>query len=375
MQDSNELKTNSTSRSVTVRSYGRLHFGLSEICPTEPNCFGGIGLMIDHSRAEIEATVEWNQNSSAPSQEPSVHADEYWQSRIQSFLTSYRHNQTRNQTHREDSKKSLRSIALRSAPLPHCGLGSGTQMACTLSVLLCVLEGLEAAPTESFGPDWSMERILQSSASPTPSDSAATARQILTRISGRGMRSNIGLQGFIEGGFIVDHGIESDVEPRRTDRFAFPSDWPIVLVRDITSEPGDSGPAEVAMFARCSTRANNHRNTMQALVSNEIVPSMLDRDWKTFDRSLSQYGQLAGSIFEPAQGGIYRTEKIANTVSTIQKLGILGAVQSSWGPTVACFARDLSHANWCCDQLTRELPSANASIVYAANRSAEVICR
>ena len=391
MKESNPTKSSHSSRSIIVRSHGRLHFGLSEICPSETNCFAGVGLMIDHSVAEVEANFfigNPSEQENAP-EKIGVDANEYWKPRIESFLSW---DFAREQNHQAKTAPSrpvafLESISLHSTPSPHCGLGSGTQMACTLAVLLQAVKSLDDDKLRTWQNKMSLEEVLHSYQDKLSADPKRSLRQVLATLSHRGKRSNIGLQGFLEGGFIVDHGHEYSNEvnvaedvpegasTRRTDRYHFPSDWPILLVHDHASAPGDSGDAELQMFERCSSTPNAGRSVMLSLVSNEIVPAVLSKDWETFDRSIGQYGILAGGVFASVQGGIYRTPQIASAVATIQRLGIQGAVQSSWGPTVCCVTRDADHAAWCVAQLRNAIPSATITTTYAANQSAQVDCK
>jgi predicted sugar kinase len=374
-----------------VRSHGRLHFGLSEICPSEPNCFAGVGLMIDHSVAEVEAivaSVNPSEQYDAP-ERVGIDANEYWKPRIESFLSW---DFAREQNHQNKNAPSrpvafLESISLHSTPSPHCGLGSGTQMACTLAVLLQAVKSLDHDKLRSWPNKMSLEEVLHSCQDKLSADPKRSLRNVLATLSHRGKRSNIGLQGFLEGGFIVDHGHEYSGEVnvgtnastgtsiRRTDRYHFPSDWPVLLVHDHSSAPGDSGDAEIQMFDRCSAVPNANRGVMLSLVSNEIVPAVLSKDWETFDRSIGQYGKLAGGVFASVQGGIYRTPQIASAVAAIQRLGIQGAVQSSWGPTVCCVTRDADHAAWCVAQLRNAIPSATITTTHAANQSAQFDCK
>ncbi len=374
-----------------VRSHGRLHFGLSEICPSEPHCFAGIGLMIDHSIAEVEANfaiLNPSEQENAP-EIIAVDANEYWKPRIESFLAW---DFARRQSHQTKTAPSrsvafLESISLHSTPSPHCGLGSGTQMACTLAVLLQAVKTLDDDKLRAWPKKISLEEVLHTCQDELSADPKLSLRYVLSVLSHRGKRSNIGLQGFLEGGFIVDHGHEYSGElnvaadvlkgtsTRRTDRYHFPSDWPVLLVHDHASAPGDSGDAELQMFDRCSAVPNANRGVMLSLVTNEIVPAVLSKDWETFDRSIGQYGKLAGGVFANVQGGIYRTPQIASAVATIQRLGIQGAVQSSWGPTVCCVTRDAAHAAWCVAQLRNSIPSATITTTYAANQSAQVDCK
>ncbi len=391
MKESNSTNSKHPSRSVVVRSYGRLHFGLSEICPNEPHCFAGIGLMIDHSIAEVEAIVacaNQNEQEDAPVG-MSIRANEYWKPRIESFLNwdFARKYDNQNGTDCQRPLSFLESISLHSTPSPHCGLGSGTQMACSLAVLLQSVKSLDDDNLLTLPKKISLEDVLHSYRDKLPAEPKRSLRHVLATLSHRGKRSNIGLQGFLEGGFIVDHGheysddvsVRTDVptapSTRRTDRYHFPSDWPVLLVHDHSSALGDSDDAELQMFDRCSSAPNAGRGAMLSLVSNEIVPAVLSKDWETFDRSIGQYGKLAGGVFASVQGGIYRTPQIASAVATIQRLGIQGAVQSSWGPTVCCVLRDADHAAWCAEQLRNAIPNATITTTYAANQSAQVDCK
>ena len=381
MSDPNQTKRVSPVERLVVRSNGRLHFGLSEICPAEPNCFAGIGLMINHATAEMEAVLSNCQNQGPSSTQCSIIADDYWSPRIRTFFEFWE------QSKKETSPRSFpfASLALRESPSPHCGLGSGTQMACSLALLLATAERIPttAEPTHDVNfsmEDFSIADILRSDSSVDGQSTLDLQRSTLAKLSNRGKRSNIGLHGFIEGGFLIDHGhvaSESDEASdskiiRKTDREEFPVEWPIILVQHKNSTPGDSGSAEIAMFERCSRHPNPNRARMLKMVSDEIVPSIKSKDWQAFDLAIGQYGQLAGQLFEPVQGGIYRTTTIAETVNTITKLGIQGAVQSSWGPTISVVLRDQDHAVWCQQQLRELLTDTSVTIVQASNSPARV---
>lgn len=199
--------------------------------------------------------------------------------------------------------------------------------------------------------------------------------EALAKLSQRGKRSNIGLLGFLEGGFVVDHGQPSPngngtISKERTQRIAFP-DWPVLIIQD-TKSLGDSGNDEASMFELCSRCSNPNRIAMVQLVQQEMLPAIAARDWKQFDIALGRYGRWAGQIFETVQGGIYRTRQIAHSVDVANQLGLKGATQSSWGPTVCAIARDDEHARWCQSRLQSEMPSVVVTTTKAANYSAQV---
>lgn len=352
---------------IEVRSCGRLHFGLLEIVPGESNCFGGIGLMVEHSKATVQATLtpySETQNRLGPC---TIDADDYWRSRLESIVS-----------HWEETQRSMpiQSLSVVQAPRPHCGLGSGTQMACTVATLLMAAEQVRSAQHASTSVDLSVSAILETACGNNGNEASSNvSRTKLAQLSRRGKRSSVGLSGFIEGGFVFDQGTShsetTSVQTERTKRIPFPEAWPILIIQNDHSL-GDSGLAEAEMFDRCSKISNPNRDNMIKLVEQDLLPSMANGDWKHFDVALGWYGQMAGEIFAIAQGGIYRTPQIAQAIETARSIGIDSATQSSWGPTVCAVAQDYSHANWCAEQLRGALPNASIHVVQAANRSAQV---
>jgi beta-ribofuranosylaminobenzene 5'-phosphate synthase len=347
---------------IHVRSNGRLHFGLAEICPYEPNCFAGIGLMIDHSNASVEFLPSCVGSSFGDAHSTRVTADSYWTVRIQSIADHLLANCVASNTF----PSSQFDIVVRQSPKAHIGLGSGTQMACTIAIgLAAIAKGLPHCTPPTY--KHSVRQILESLKS--TSNEIAGLRETLAGITQRGKRSNIGLQGFIEGGFILDRGQGSS---DRTIRCPFPSDWPILLVRNPQASEGDSGQNEGAMFERCSATPNPNRIRMLSLASDSIIPSVLAKDWRVFDEFIGQYGQMAGRVFEAAQGGLYRSAQIEQIIQAANRIGVCGGVQSSWGPTVCMVAQDDHHAQWCKASLQNMLLNHSVEIVYAANDSAQV---
>ena len=335
----------SSSERVRVRSHGRIHFGLLEISESEPNCYGGIGLMVESATAVLEATISQPGNARCV-----VAADVYWKPRIEAVSNSWL-----------DSHGSLPvdSIRVIESPLPHQGMGSGTQMACSVAALLSAAE----------------HRRTQFETSRLPDVATLFSIESLSTKSQRGKRSNIGLCGFLEGGFVVDRGMQpascSDVPSLpRTQRFAFP-DWPVLMLQDMESR-GDSGDDEVRMFERCSQVSNPNRELMIETIEHEILPAIASKNWEQFDIALGRYGRWAGKIFEPVQGGVYRNPQISHCVDVAIKLGLRGATQSSWGPTVCAFARDAEHAAWCQSRVQLELPRLKVSTTRGANAPALV---
>ncbi len=113
-----------------------------------------------------------------------------------------------------------------------------------------------------------------------------------------------------------------------------PEDWPVLLI-DPQEGERISGTREASIFEKCS-RPNPNRQRMQDLVAMEIVPALRSRDFNRFAAALFEYGCFGGQIFEAAQGGIYRDQRVSRLVSLLRSLGVVAVGQTSWGPTVFC---------------------------------------
>lgn len=319
--------------SITIATACRLHLGLMEICPQQTNLFGGIGLMAESPSTCIEGVVGALENPS----ELTIVADAYWKSRV--FNSCERWMSIQN-----EPELPIKQIILHQAASPHCGLGSGTQVACAVTTIL------ERARGRTI-PDIDKLKVL----------------------TGRGARSCVGLQGFMEGGFIVDYG-HSQAMSRPSLRMTFPPQWRLLLVR-VSTSLGDSGDAEQSMFHQCASHPNPNRQRMLDLIESEISSAVQSHDWERWDRSVGRYGYYAGSIFSKCQGGIYRTPEISHLVDLLMHRGCSGAAQSSWGPTVLVVAKDDDHATWLINAIKKEFPDATIECTVPQNNPASVLLK
>lgn len=375
-------------RRIAVTSHARLHFGLLEIHPNEPHCYGGLGLMLNEPVASVVATVrpsvtEVSRDRSTealaggdttdnPIEPFSVHADTYWTERALQCIAHWKRITGRRYA-------SASSIRVELPPTPHCGLGSGTQMACSIATLLAAASQVNTQQCNAS--NGLLENSARLASSVWTSDGTATLETLgpavrdLSAHSGRGKRSFVGLTGFLTGGMIVDRGqsIEGASWASRTQVVPFPESWPVLLIR-ADKYVGESGGVEAAMFERCASKANPHRHAMLDLVDAQIIRSLHSLDWKMFSNALRLYGEMAGEIFRDVQGGIYRSEEIAQIIKEIQSLGLEGTGQSSWGPTVFAIAQDSDQANWIAHKLRQKLGGPETvTITRAANHGAQLV--
>jgi len=319
---------------IQVQAFSRLHFGLMEISPGQPHCYGGVGMMITSPAMFVRG-----RSGSVP--DPSwveIHGDAYWCERTRRVLDLWHH-------HRNGEPIPLQSIAVVAPPKPHIGLGSGTQWACSIAGLL---ELAKTAAASSIAVESTWNGLFASA-------------ELLANHAGRGLRSHIGCEGFRCGGLIVDWGQGAIGE--RTQVKTFPEDWRMVTWCD-RSYQGESGGSEAMMFDRCSSRPNPNRRAMLRMIVEEMMPAFDASDWITASDAIGRYGEQAGRIFAPWQGGVYRSPAIAECITHLRDQGIHGVGQSSWGPTVFALARDEDQAHWIAEFLASR-PSDGAVIDMA----------
>lgn len=335
--------TLSGAKNIEVRTASRLHFGLLEICPDHPHCYGGLGLMIDAPESILSARLgECSDPDSLP-----IDAPKYWRLRAIDAVQQWR-------KVRRSSVLPVAALRVCRAPEAHVGLGSGTQFACSVSGLLSAAECMRSLSLIPCG----LSHIVPST-------------EVLALESGRGKRSHIGLEGFLHGGMIFDRGQMPVAAPGiglapRTQSVFFPSQWRIVTACD-GSYSGDSGHEEKAIFDVCSRHPNPNRDTMLRLVQSDLLPALDACDWSAAGRAVGHYGALAGEVFRSTQGGIYRSQGIADAIADLHGLGVYGSGQSSWGPTLFAIVADEDQAQWVAARLTARMPaSASVRIARAA---------
>jgi predicted sugar kinase len=335
---------------VGVRAFSRLHFGLMEICPGQPHRYGGIGVMIDSPAMIVEATL----GSLSDPSSIAVQGDSYWVDRSHRAIRAWK-------LQNPASSIDVDTLRVIEPPVAHVGLGSGTQWACSIAAVLhmaCIInrEGKRDRPgIGSPAGGWTARELFV--------DAEALALQ-----AGRGLRSHVGTEGFRSGGVIVDWGQTpreaNEVEAHRTEVLAIPESWRIVTIGDRSCR-GESGVSELEKFEKCSLFPNPDRSAMVRAIREEMIPSFRDGDWKAASDAIGRYGECAGRIFAPEQGGIYRSNRIAEIVDRLRRIGIEGSGQSSWGPTVFALAHDEDQARWIVDQLKKDTASHEALIGIA----------
>jgi len=348
---------------LTVSSGSRLHFGLYAFEPqTVPKSdadpyrlseasshlrryFGGLGLMVQQPSTEIRLTTARHFCVDGDSTGRIATFAQRWFDFIQLHNSSSDPLPTPQHGLPSVNQLPVRIQVLQSPP-QHNGLGAGTQQALTVGHAL----------TQFF-----LDQTL---------DPIALARSV-----GRGLRSAVGTYGFFRGGLIVDRGKLSPGTLGELDgNFPVPEDWRILL---ITSRSGSlmSGQREVEAFKQLPAIPVQTTQRLIDLTKQRIVPAVLAKDFLAYCDAIYDYGITAGLCFESMQGGPFATPGSQQIVDRIRQLGFQGVGQSSWGPTLFCFAKDSQQADWLQEKLTPILNADDEFLSITSARNCGVTSR
>jgi beta-ribofuranosylaminobenzene 5'-phosphate synthase len=277
-----------TPAAFRINAPSRLHFGLLAWGDQAPRQFGSVGLMIEEPGLAITASVAMRDGAEGPL------AD-----RALSVLGRVR---------RDVKKPPALHLKIQRAPAEHVGLGTGTALSLAVARLALAAAG---------EPEPSAER--------------------LATLTGRGLRSGIGLHGFSRGGLLVDGGRSAaSTLPPLLARIEFPREWSILVVIPRTSA-GLAGDAEREAFAQLPGLPERTIDRLCRLVLLELLPAAAEQDLPTFGAALSELQREVGRGFAPMQGGLFAHPQLEALAATLRGLGLVGVGQSSWGPTLYGF--------------------------------------
>jgi beta-RFAP synthase len=282
-------------RTVTITTGARLHFGPLSYRPSTGRHFGGVGVMVAQPRFRLELTAATRDE---------VIADPPLSARILQLVARVREHSPAGRRPPCCAVRVVESIPA------HSGLGSGTQLGMSIARGLAELAGERDVP-------------------------AAT----LARRAGRGRRSAVGVHGYQTGGFIVDAGkYNGDDLGALACRLPFPPDWRGLLVTPQRSGSGLSGRPEENAFARLGSMPLELTRRLSHLIVTELLPAVGSADFAAFCHAVTEYGRRVGEFFAPLQGGVVGAPWSDALVEQWQRIGIRGLGQTSWGPTLFAFA-------------------------------------
>ena len=321
---------------VSVTAPARLHLGFLDLHGGLGRHFGSLGVAVSDVETRVVASKRdpHEKNADSAEQARAAHAAA--------------------QICRHFGLCEQPAVSLEKIIPPHAGLGSGTQLALAVGRALLTYFGRDDVQTPK-----------------------------IAEITGRGARSGIGIGVFDSGGFVVDlgRGAETLVPPQLT-RMAFPEDWPILLMRDLSSV-GISGSAEKSAFKNLAPMSETLVSSLCRHTLMGVLPSIAERDFERFAGSLEIIQAAIGDYFAPCQGGQRFTSPVIGELADVIKKRhpeiVVG--QSSWGPTGFAFcphadvAADIESA-FCTGELIADIPAqVRLSIHKARNQGAEIIAR
>lgn len=274
---------NSSIRSVSVTTHGRLHLGFFDLSGESERRFGSVGVAIDAYQTALTISTQAQQDDVDP-----------WAFNIlQQHLKSIAAN----------NPAQPLDLNIHQAVPRHSGLGSGTQMALAIGAGVNTLLG-----------------------KPLNTALIASAHQ-------RGARSGIGIATFDHGGLVVDGGRGPEtIVPPLLARHAFPAEWHFLLIVD-QSRDGLHGNGEKTAFKQLPPQTVAASKDIQHQLLMQGLPALVERDFQAFSAFVGELQSYNADYFAPAQGGAYASQSVAHILNGFKQQGFHGVGQTSWGPT------------------------------------------
>lgn len=347
---------------VEVRTPARLHIGMLSFGAPGVRSFGGVGMMTDRPGVLLRLRRANRLEARGP------HAE-----RVLKFARACMQAWGLGDVGC--------SLEVASAPVAHVGLGSGTQLGLAVAAGMRQLfrraasdPGVRSAPgPEPMAPeehDWVFD--------------VHDAIE-LARVVGRGRRSSVGVYGFSRGGLILEAGRlltadgVADDDARREfspmiARVRLPAAWRCVVIaaRDAL---GLSGPAERAAFARLPPVAPEVTAELARIALLELLPAAVEGKFAEFASAVRRYGDVAGRPFAAESQQLPHAPATAQLLELLGELGVEGAAQSSWGPTVMACCPSLEAAGDLVEALDRLGLARHHDVVIARFDSQGAVLR
>jgi beta-RFAP synthase len=289
--------TRSASFEIETVSAARLHFGFLDVSGSLGRRFGSIGLSI--SSPGIRVRVRFADELSIEG-----HDADAVNSATRYAAMFYERAEVR------DVADGLPKAAIfldRTIP-SHCGYGSGTQLALCVASSLCRLYGFSCSPAGA------------------------------ALLTGRGMRSGIGIESFGRGGFIVDAGAGAENSPLTLFRADFPENWRVITVLPPDAGKGLNGRNESRAFMDMPAADPSSAREICHIVMMMLLPALLEKKLDIFGEAVGRIQEITGESFASVQSGRFASPMAEDIFRKMGGLGAVGMGQSSWGPLIYGFA-------------------------------------
>jgi beta-ribofuranosylaminobenzene 5'-phosphate synthase len=269
-------------KKVRVSAPARIHMGiLSPSRATIGRLYGSLGVGVEEPRtiAEVEQAGDIIV--------PSPYVRDY-KPAIKKIINHYGLNGAR--------------VNVISAPRPHTGLGSTTQLSLSIATAITRVYDLDVKPVE------------------------------LATILGRGEQSAIGTYVFEFGGFVAEGGRgEKTSFPPLLFRYSFPEEWKFLIVVPESRSFDESEERELFQNMPSIDEKLIYEASYRLLLG--MAPAIVEKDIQSFGSNLTRLQEIVGRMFSSVQGGVFQHHS-AEIVEWLRALGAIGVGQSSWGPAV-----------------------------------------
>lgn len=310
--------------SVSVIAPARLHMGFLDLSGSLGRQFGSIGVALNEPVTQLVISAsdkKYIENKS-----------------VSKYLTIF--------CKAFDVSDALNIAIVETIP-EHIGLGSGTQMA------LAIGAGLNAFY-----------------------DLKLSVRDIAA-VMDRGLRSGIGIGVFEQGGFVVDGGRgKNTITPPMLAHFDVPENWRFILVFDKRGQ-GLHGQQEIQAFRTLPPFPRSEVERLSYLLLMQALPAIAEKDLARFGDVITELQRAVGEHFSPAQGGIFSSGDVAESMNWLANRGAVAVGQTSWGPTGFCLVENAEIAENLIQsaQASFSKTSLIFSVVSARNCGGEVSIR
>jgi beta-ribofuranosylaminobenzene 5'-phosphate synthase len=268
---------------VAVTTTARLHMGFFDLNGNLGRRFGSIGVSLDQPVTELSA---WRAKDFSAEGSTAEHATKVAK-KLAKIL---------------NLQGGMRMQLAQTIP-QHAGLGSGTQMALAIGLALGKLYDLKLNISD------------------------------VAMLTGRGVRSGIGLGAFAAGGVIIDGGRgKQTLIPPVIARAKFPVAWRIILIYD-REDSGKHGAQEAEAFRTLPEFPADVAAMMCRHVLMQALPALAEHDLASFGAAIHELQAHTGDYFAPIQSGRYASPRVSEVLNWLGNQGVACYGQSSWGPT------------------------------------------
>ena len=157
---------------------------------------------------------------------------------------------------------------------------------------------------------------------------------------GRSQVSALGYYSYSLGGAIIDGGYKVNRKSRNIPpliaRFNIPSHWrflvvlphrPLKNILEIKSK-------ENQILSSMRKAERKQAEKFSHIVLMKIMPSLAEGDLRTLMEGLFEFNKRLGEMYwRVYQGGTYCCEIVEKGIELLRRMGLVGGLQSSWGPT------------------------------------------